>query len=226
MVSKVRERIYAESAAKLLGVDWIFGEIAEPLDFEVRSGHDVFGLEVRQIFVGGEADFGSPSRRAENENQSYVRDIASRYYSQGGRPVSVKFLGPISDHQLEALVERMVREAPASPFEYHTISVGAIKIFITAQPKELGNCQHWVCIDDHVGWVREATNDDLQYAVDCKRDKLPLYLAKYSTIDLLLVADRTVNSGRMRSAVSFSVQNPGFRAIYFLSYPETITRVG
>jgi hypothetical protein len=46
MVSKVRERIYAESAAKLLGVDWIFGEIAEPLDFEVRSGHDVFGLEV------------------------------------------------------------------------------------------------------------------------------------------------------------------------------------
>ena len=225
MVSKVSERIYAESAVKLLGVDWVFGEIAEPLDFEVRSGHDVFGLEVRQIFAGGEADFGSPLRRAENKNQSYVRDIASRYYSQGGRPISVKFLGPINGHQLEALVERMVHEAPASPFERKTISVGAIKIFLTALPKELANCQHWLCIDDRVGWVGEVTNGDLQYAIDCKRDKLPLYLAKYSTIDLLLVADRTVNSGRMRSAVSFSVQNPGFRAIYFLSYPETITRV-
>lgn len=226
MVSKVRERLYAESAAQLLDIDWSFGEISEPLDFEVRSAHEVFGLEVRQVFADGEATFGSLSRRAESGNQSRIRDIASRYYSQGGRPLSVKFLGALATAEIQPLVERMLREAPATPFERHTISVGGIKVFLTTVPEYLGNYQYWVCVDDRVGWVREVTNKDLQHAVDRKGDKLSLYLTKYPTVDLLLVADRTVNSGRLSSADSLSVKNPGFRAIYFLSYPESITRVG
>lgn len=225
MVNKVQERIYAETAAQLLGVNWSFGEITEPLDFEVQAADERFGLEVRQVFVDTEATFGSPSRRAEGENQSRIRDIASQYYSQGGRPLSVQFLGPLMDAEIQPLVECMLHKAPLSPFQTNTISVGRVKAFLTAVPDILGNYQRWVYVDDRVGWVREITNEDLQHAVDRKKDKLGLYLAKYPIIDLLLVADRTVNSGRMSSAGSLSVQNPGFRAIYFLSYPESVTHV-
>lgn len=55
MVSKVRERVYAETAARLLGVAWSFREIPEPVDFEVHAANEVFGLEVRNVFVDTEA---------------------------------------------------------------------------------------------------------------------------------------------------------------------------
>ncbi|EWS64468.1 hypothetical protein Y695_02287 [Hydrogenophaga sp. T4] len=226
MVSKVRERIYAESAARLLDVDWHLVEIPEPLDFQVQTEQEVFGLEVRQVFADGEATFGSPSKRAEAENQKRVRSVAAQYYSQGGPPLSVKFLGDLASIESRSLVERMRCEAPTLPFEQHTFAIGRVKVVLTAVPKEFGDYQHWLCVDDRVGWVREATNDDLQRAVDRKRANLPLYLEKFSIVDLLLVADRTMNSGRMRSTGTLSVQNPGFRAVYFLSHPESAERVG
>ena len=226
MVSKVRERIYAESAARLLDVNWQLVEIPEPLDFKVQTDHEEFGLEVRQVFTDGEATFGSPLKRAEAENQKRVRSVAAQYYSQGGPPVSVKFLGNLASTETGALVERMKCEAPTSPFALHTFSIGMVKVFLTALPKDLGDYHRWQCVDDRVGWVREVTNEDLQRAVDRKRTNLPLYREKFSVVDLLLVADRTMNSGRMRSTSALSVQNLGFRAVYFLSYPESATRVG
>lgn len=227
MVSKVSERIYAESAARLLGVSWRFVEIPEPLDFEVQSEREAFGLEVRQVFADKECAFGSPTRRIEAQNQNHIRDIASQYYRSAGPPIAAKFLGPVTDVEIDLVVERMMIEAPASPFARHTIYAGDhLKVFLTALPKEFGNYSQWVCVNDRVGWVGETTQDDLQHAVDRKTANLPLYLAKYPIIDLLLVADRTVNSGRIRATTTLSVQNPGFRAVYFLSYPEYAVRVG
>ncbi|MGA1845355.1 MAG: toll/interleukin-1 receptor domain-containing protein [bacterium] len=43
---------------------------------------------------------------------------------------------------------------------------------------------------------------------------------------LLLVADRTFDSGKLIEADCIVVRNPGFRAIYFLSYPESIEHIG
>lgn len=132
MVSKVRERVYAETAARLLGVAWSFREIPEPVDFEVHAANEVFGLEVRNVFVDTEAPFGSPSRRCESKNQSGIRDIASRYYSEGGSPLSVKFLGDLAEIEVRPLVERMLCEAPLLPFEQRTILFRGLKVFLTA----------------------------------------------------------------------------------------------
>jgi hypothetical protein len=63
MTSKVQERIYAEAAASLLKTEWLIVDIPEPLDFEIRTASETFGLEVRQIFVDAEAEFGSPAKR-------------------------------------------------------------------------------------------------------------------------------------------------------------------
>lgn len=225
MVSKVQERIYAETAAKILDVNWSFVDIEEPLDFEVRAADERFGLEVRQVFVDPESSSGSALRQAEGINQRHIRDIASRYYEQGGRPLLAKFLGSLEGAKIPSLVKCMLREAPHFPFESNTVSAHGVKVFLTAIPAEFGNYRRWVYLDDCVGWVNEISNEVLQHAVDRKKDNLPKYLEKYSIIDLLLVADGTVNSGRMISVDSLSVQNPGFRAIYFLSYPLTVTQI-
>ena len=59
-----------------------------------------------------------------------------------------------------------------------------------------------------------------------KAKNLPRYHSPYSEIDLLLVADRTYNSGRLEGIDGLKVENRGFRAIYFMSYLESIHRVG
>jgi hypothetical protein len=55
---------------------------------------------------------------------------------------------------------------------------------------------------------------------------LPLYKQEYEIIKLLLVADRSFNSGKLIDVDQLAVSNPGFRAIYFMSYPESIQHVG
>ena len=84
----------------------------------------------------------------------------------------------------------------------------------------------WVFVDDRVGWLKRTTASDLQHAVNRKQNNLPLYKQKYESIELLLVADRSLNSGKLLDADHLAVTNPGFRAIYFMSYPESIQRVG
>jgi hypothetical protein len=66
----------------------------------------------------------------------------------------------------------------------------------------------------------------LQAAINRKGKNLSLYRDKYAEIDLLLVADRILNSGHLLQDEQIVVSNPGFRSIYFLSYPEAIHRVG
>ena len=225
MVSKVQERIYAEAAAKLLSADWLLVDIPEPLDFEVRNGAERFGLEVRQVFVDTEASFGSASKRGESKNARAVSALAKRYYTSGGSPISVKFLGAISMVEAQALTESMVAAAPTYPGPNVELEAQGVKVFMTPLPASWSNYSRWAFVNDKVGWLKEVTATDLQNAVNRKQANLPLYKKKYENIELLLVADRIFNSGKLVEAHHLAVINPGFRAIYFMSYPESIQRV-
>ena len=226
MVSKVQERIYAEAAAALLTADWLLVDIPEPLDFEVRDAIERFGLEVRQVFVDAEAGFGSPAKRNESKNFQAVSALTKQYYEFGGRPISAKFLGPMPSAKTEDLVESMVAVAPSYPGPSKTLAAHGVKVFMTPLPASLANYSRWTFVDDRVGWLRRITTVDLQHAVNRKESNLALYKQKYDNIELLLVADRTFNSGKLIEADQHAVSNPGFRAIYFMSYPESIQRVG
>jgi hypothetical protein len=113
MASKEKERIYAESAARLLGQAWQLVEIPEPLDFEVRSSGAIFGLEVRQIFADAESTFGSPARRQENEKQKLTASLAQLYLAQGGKPATVRLVGDLRDLAREDLVRQVIAHCPA-----------------------------------------------------------------------------------------------------------------
>lgn len=226
MVSKVQERIYAESAIKLLAVDWQLAEIPEPLDFEVRANGLAFGLEIRQVFVDVEQSFGSPAKRAESTNTRSIIALASRYYALGGLPISAKFLGSLSSVETESFAQELAAIAPSYPGESAIEHIQGVKVFMNPLPLDWGNYSRWVYVDDRVGWVRNPTDRELQEAVNRKEISLHLYKQKYEDVDLLLVADRSFNSGRLQNCDNLRVSNPGFRAIYFLSYPESIQPVG
>jgi hypothetical protein len=225
MASKVQERIYAEKAAALLSADWLLVEIPEPLDFEVRSGAETFGLEVRQIFVDVEADFGSPAKRDESKNRRAISALTKRYYEACGPTISAKFLGELPD-DTDDLVESMVSNAPLYAEHSKTIEVSGMKVFMTPLPVSFPNYSRWTFVNDKVGWLRRVTTADLQHAINKKEGNLALYKKKCDKIELLLVADRTFNSGKLIEADKPEVTNPGFRAIYFMSYPESIERIG
>jgi len=226
LASKVQERIYAEKAAELLGADWLFVDIPEPVDFEVHSATETFGLEIRQIFVDAEADFGSPAKRNESKNRRTVSALIKRYYKSGGSPISAQFVGVIPVEDTEDLAETMLAAAPHYPEPIKTIEASGVKIFITPLPASFPNYSRWTFVNDRIGWLRRVTSADLQNAINRKEKNLALYKKKYNNIDLLLVADRTFSSGKLIDADNIAVINPGFRAIYFLSYPESIERIG
>ena len=226
LVSKVRERIYAEAAAALLDADWLLVDIPEPLDFEVQNAAEKFGLEIRQVFVDIEATFGSPSKRSESKNAQVISALANKYYASGGSPISAKVLGSISMVEAQTLAESMLAAAPLYPGANAILEAQGIKIFMTPLPTSWSNYSRWTLVNDKVGWLKQITAIDLQNAVNRKQVNLPLYKQKYENIDLLLVTDRTFNSGKLIEAYHLAISNPGFRAIYFMSYPESIRRIG
>ena len=226
MVSKVQERIYAEKAIALLAVDWTLQDIPEPLDFEVRSENLRFGLEVRNVFAGGEETYGSPRRRNESINSRLIRSLAEKYYAAGGRPITAQFLGKVADMSVKQVAQLLDASAPLQSWERTTLQLDKMKVILTALPSSVGHYSRWTVVSDHVGWARKITCEELQAAIDRKKENLSLYRDKYAEIDLLLVANRLLNSGRLLQDEEIVVSNPGFRRIYFLSYPEAIRRVG
>lgn len=224
MASKVQERIYAEKAAKLLSADWHLVGISEPLDFEVHSGAETFGLEVRQVFIDVEAEFGSPAKKNESENDKAVSNLSKRYYEAGGPPILAKFFG-VLPYKTDALVESLVSNAPLYPEQRITLELPEIKVLLTRLPASSPYHPRWQVLPDIIGWVKRVTSADLQPAINKKEGNLALYKKKYDDIELLLVADRTFNSGKLIVSDKPEVTNPGFRAIYFMSYPESIERL-
>lgn len=226
VVNKVQERVFAETAASLLQVDWTFKEIPEPLDFEVQTATESFGLEIRQIFVDSESHFGSPTKRDEAKNIRNISLLAKKYYAMGGSPISANFLGEIQPGSVDKIVLGMIESAPKVFEERAVFQTSEIKVFMTSLPKVFGEYSNWNFVRDKVGWVKDISNSELQYAVNKKTPKLESYKRKYKNVDLLLVSDRTFNSGKFTFGSILGIVNPGFRNIYFMSYPESIHLVG
>jgi hypothetical protein len=124
--------------------------------------------------------------------------------------------------EIEKIPELIINNAPIYPHSAKELILSRVKIQMTPLQASFGNYSRWLLVDDRVGWTREVTSTDLQSAINKKAVKLRLYKQKYTDIDLLLVADRTFNSGKLLPAHNLVIQNPGFRRIYFLSYPEAI----
>jgi len=225
VADKVQERIYAEKAATLLTANWMLVDIPEPLDFEIRTPTEKFGLEVRQIFVDAEVSYGSPAKYSEAKTLHTVSHLAKRYYESGGPPLSAKFRGILSSANSGAVLKCMIASAPAYPGPVTTLEAPQVKVYMRRLPSSFVRYSRWTFVNDKVGWLRRVSTPELQHAINRKAGNLALYKRKYDNIDLLLVADRMFNSGKLILGGLPTLSNPGFRNIYFMSYTESIHNV-
>ena len=203
-------------------------EDREAPDFELSNGHEIWGIEVRNLFKDEHSKRGSKSKTKESQNTKQLQILAHRYYENNTTPILLKILDvksiePYSDLILKTIIGREVRQ----PFSNEKICLSeGPTLYITDLPLELSKYSRWYFVNDKGGWVRHLTDVRLQAAIDKKTEKLPSYLTQYSQIDLLLVCDHLNNSGKLTPASVPKISNPGFRNIYLLLFPLSITRLG
>jgi 2-methylaconitate cis-trans-isomerase PrpF len=73
-----------------------------------------------------------------------------------------------------------------------------------------------------VGWVGRDPVLAIEAALLSKKDKYTTYRAVAEDIRLLIVADRTQNSGKLVLEADTRLDITPFRAAYFLSYPDSL----
>jgi len=224
MANKNEELIFAKCMAELLHAEWVIiplDQSQEPPDFEIRCAGETFGLEVTQVFVDKKKTSGSPAKKDERERAMKLSKLRKRYHELGGPPIAASFLGmpPSADNFLEGMKEK----APRVPGEVTSFKddKGVKVTMYFAAP----GCEHWQLLPDLIGWVGKVTPEHLQPRIDEKGERLPEYRKKYPVVELLIVACRLSNAGRLAEPDHLVVNNPGFRAIWFLSYPESIVRI-
>jgi len=161
-------------------------------------------------------------KRRESENQRSVNALRADYEAITNFPLSVIFVGDISVANSAKIVPAIVAEGLASkPIGYHvTIDPeDRLRVYITRAFRA-----EWFSVNDRVGWVDRNPILRIADAIELKSKNLPRYeKIAGSDIRLLLVADRTSNSGKLKLEKSVQVDRKGFKLVYFLSYPETVT---
>jgi hypothetical protein len=226
MASKVLEQIYLHGFVEKQPQFQIVDESAtrESPDFLLRDATGVIGVEVTQVFRN-DSDAGSPAKAAESRRQAYLGRLAAEYYAVHGRPLYVEANLPNRpDTELSSVVEKLHAMRPSEPWDWSHFSIGHDSVFnLTALPDEAGSYKKWICINNSVGWVGRLHSDLLAARIEEKAPKLPLYRTAADRVALLLVVDRTNESGMLQWPDGATPpSSAGFDAIFLYLYPREV----
>ncbi len=220
---KKRERFFTEQAIRSLGVGWAIREECDPPDFIITEGDHKFGLDVAQIFMGQQSGRGSTLKRAESETHNALNALRLQYETETGINLNVKFLGRIAPDNLANVVSDLVAlDLASKPLTYQTVVEkrpgldAGLKLFVTKSLRP-----DWYSVNDRVGWVTLNPQSIIAAEIKKKSKKLPQYKAAAGDdIRLLLVADRSKNSGKIAPQVGDAFDFHGFKAVYLYPHPE------
>lgn len=224
---KEKERFWAEQAARHLSAAWTLDSDREAPDFVVTDGDAQFGLEVTELFVGHQGHGGSIAKARESLTQRSVNELRREYEAISSIPLVVKFVGNMEVDNLRTVVPALVaHDLPSKPIGYrfvHDTTVdhplrAPLRVHVTKALRP-----DWFSINDRVGFVERNPYHLIAAAIEGKAKELARYQAAAgSDVRLLVVADRTMNSGKLllRGDTPFDLH--GFSAVYFLSYPEGV----
>lgn len=224
---KATERFIVEEAAKVLGKKWCLGPDRENPDFIVTEDGNQFGLEVVEIFTGPQDEHGAHRKRAESKTQKVVNELRAEYEKNDDTPLFVKFVGNMCRENLEAVVPTLHELNLSAKLPGHQdrfeVDKGPAKLSVYATRGK----QHagWFCVNDRCGWVDRNPAERITEAINGKAERLPRYRegANLNDIRLIVVANRRMNSGKLRIEERPALDLRGFRAVYFFSYPESVT---
>jgi hypothetical protein len=228
-LKKNKERFFAELAGNLLHKMWELGPDREVPDFFVTEGTQRFGLEVCEIFTGPQSQDGSSMKRAEANTARVIDALRREYEVVANVPLRVKLVGDVCAENLALVVPALVAADFASkPVTYQakiapdTGLRAGLSIYVTKALRP-----EWFSVNDRVGWVDRDPMPRITAAVMEKSKKLSQYKSAVGMdIRLLVVADHISNSGKLSLKEQSHLKLQGFRIVYFLSYPETVTIFG
>lgn len=227
---KQEEKYFAGVAAKLLNKSWRIKEAPDERewpDLIVTEGDASFGLEVRNVYLD-EGSSGSKKKQDEVYRSNLISNLAKKYYSMNGVPVSLKINGELSKELFTDMVNCINRVSKdLDDFEVRKQKIGEGKtiIYITKVLDELGEYDKWQYVGDSVGWVSEITDDHILELINSKNKNFDNYTKNISDVRLLLVANRLKNSGRAVFAQGVRLGPLGFSGAYLLSYPDEVNEI-
>lgn len=227
MASKVQERIFVEGFLQRCPDALSLIAERESPDFLMRDHRGEFGLEVAQAFRSNGVA-GSPAKAAESRRVKYLRGLASAYYQAGGMPLLVKAILPDQpDFVLATLIEKLKVERTDKPWERTSFVFSpSAEFYLTALPAEAGEYKRWLCINNSVGWVGRLHADLLTPRIREKAAKINYYRQAANRVALLLVVDRTCESGMLQwRADEPPPHTVGFEMVYLYIHPFEVFRL-
>jgi hypothetical protein len=225
---KEEERLFAQRVIAILGETWTIQEPPnerEWPDLLVETTTGRFGLEIRKLY-GDEESQGSRKRAAESSHVQQLNQVATRYYKSGAPPARVQFWGSPDDPV--SLASDLVAMVPSMQiWEQKKCSYDDNQrlLYVCRLPNECGEYRRWEVVSDAVGWVGYLKPSTVQHAIREKSAKLTQYKIHVKDIRLLLVSDRTKNSGKNLFGNISGVETEGFENIYLLSFPDQLIQI-
>lgn len=214
------ERYWAENAARSLGMAWDIGPNREHPDFIVDADNAQFGLEVTECHIGSTRKKGSALRAGEQFRQEWLRDLRERYEAEGGPLLHLRYYhGRADPNRSREILQilgaaKLDQQSEFAEFR-HEFDDGWLLAFRTPHA-------HWQASDDRSG---AFSNDGsiLQRAINAKLVRLAEYRRACADVRLLVVSQTMYNSGRLAIPDGFRPKLGGFNAVYFYSYPRSVT---
>lgn len=225
-IKKRIEQHFVEEAARLLGESWSPTARERP-DFMIGTGGSHFGLEVSQVYLGASDERGSCAKMNESRNDRWLNEIRREIEQRDNVVLDLTFLGERSDAARAAALAALSAEDFANRPVGHRMEPPPDD---DESDSEFDHGRLWATkaihpratfVKDSSGWV-SADTAILQKAISRKAPKLADYREATKDVRLLLVADRTRNSGKLMAISNIAVDPCGFDVIYFLSYPVKI----
>ena len=223
-MNKHEERYYAEKTAKTLKILWKIERETESPDFIVTEGDRQFGLEVSELFTGSEGRKGSKLKAEESARQRTINLYRKQYEEESNIPLSVRIRGPVNDETMSELLDHLLQ------CDFESMELGKQIAFQQSEQFKADAAKTrrswWFRIDDFGGWVNTNAVPIIDKRVEEKSGHLPRYRESVGDdVRLLLVANRLFNSGRLELVENAKIVTRGFGAVYFLSYPESVTEL-
>lgn len=215
---KGKERFWVAETARFLNETWELQQREEP-DFGVTSAGSQFGLEVTECYIGPSNRNGSKMRKEESYNVNLLEGVRMKYQDLGGIVLDLQYLGDSNDQAMTDLLNALMEADLGADGEFAErveVNFPGGKAFVRRSPTP-----RWASIGDQVGWVSQ-NEGFLQREIDKKSSKLLKYRENFSNVRLLVVANRTYNSGKLRLKEGFQPDLRGFDAVYFFSYPVEV----
>lgn len=228
---KELERIHLDSFLELSGRSSEVEPFERP-DFILTGPDGRYGVEVTYLLKRENAH-GSAAKREEKHRAHFLNSLARRYYSSNEKPLRVQAVLPaLPSGEAVDVVAGELRSQTAKLEPWATAELLAdyrgetYQLFVRALPDRLPRYSHWECINDIVGWVETIQPELLVEKIKAKAASLSEYRRSIDRVVLLIVADRTRNSGKYEVDPSFQpIDAMGFEEVHLLQYPLEAIRI-